>query len=131
MKYREYVEAVQHAAKLVEGGDHETAISLFRGLLARDISDVDKAMICLNIAIVLDKLGRPEEALSWYGTGADYEHRHARHFVAERRAAYLAEKGRHHESLALYRELLGRPALTEEDKERIRQNIELLQRRSP
>lgn len=114
----------------MERGEYDAAVEVLEDLLASDISDVDKAMMCLNLAAVLDKLGRVDEALVWYGTGADYEARHGRFFVAELRAAYLAEKRRDAESLVLYEELLTRPSATEDDKERFRHNIELLRQRT-
>lgn len=85
-------------------------------------------MMCLNLAIVHGKLNSPDEALLWYEEGVQYELRQGGHFVAESRAGYLAELGRHRESLAHYRDLLAHPGLTEVDKERVRKNIELLQK---
>jgi hypothetical protein len=75
-------------------------------------------------------MGRIEDALAWYERGEEYERHHDRHYVAEQRAVYLADKGRSGESLSSYEELLLRHGLTEDDKERIRSNIELLRRRT-
>jgi len=127
---RGYAETVQRASQLAERGDREGAIVLFRGLLATDISDVDKAMMCLNIAVVYQQMGRIDEALAAYEAGAAYERRHGRFYVAEMKAAFLATHGRDRESLLEYQELLGRAELTEADKERIRRNIETLRARS-
>jgi tetratricopeptide (TPR) repeat protein len=129
MKYQEYVQSANRASQLVEGGDYEGAIAVLQELLISAISDVDKAMMCLNLAIVYDKLDRPEEALTWYDKGMEYERAHGRHYVAEMKAAYLAEKERYQESLAQYEDLLSRSELTEGDKERMEKNIRLLRKR--
>ena len=86
-------------------------------------------MMCLNLATVCDRTDRIDEALVWYDRGADHERASGRFFAAEHRAAYLAEKGRTRESLTRFKELLGHPGLTEDDKERIRRNIDLLRKR--
>jgi hypothetical protein len=123
------VESAQQASDLVERGDYDGAITILRDLLSTDISEVDKAMMCLNIAVVYDKMGRTDDALASFAAGIDYERRHGRFYVTEQRAAFLAKQGRDRESLAEYQELLGRPELTENDRERIRQNVEVLRRR--
>jgi tetratricopeptide (TPR) repeat protein len=124
-----YAEEVRRASSLVESGAYEDAVAVLQDLLARDISDIDKSMMCLNVAIVLDKMGRTHEALEWFAKGAGYERPHDRFYVAEQRAIYLAEKGRDAESLVLHEDLLTNPGLTEDDKQRIRHNIETLRER--
>jgi hypothetical protein len=59
----------------------------------------------------------------------DFERAHGQHYVAERKAAYLAEKERYRESLDHYEDLLSRSDLTGGDKERIERNIKVLRRR--
>ncbi|MDP3938636.1 MAG: hypothetical protein Q8R92_10935, partial [Deltaproteobacteria bacterium] len=90
------------------------------------ISDIDKAKMCFNLAVVYEKLESDGEALVWCAAGIDYETRHGRYYVAEQRAAYYARQGKHRESLNEYRDILGRPSLAEQEKERIRQTIEVL-----
>lgn len=129
MEYQEYVRSAERASQLVERGDYEDAIKVLRKLVSSDISRIDKAMMCLNLAVVYDTMGNLEKALSWYDEGADYERVHDRHYVAERKAAYLAEKGRYRESLDEYEKLLRRSGLTEGDKERVERQVETLRRR--
>jgi tetratricopeptide (TPR) repeat protein len=129
MEYQEYVRSAERASQLVERGDYEDAIEILRKLVSSDISRIDKAMMCLNLAVVYDKTGNLEEALSWYDEGADYERVHDWHYVAERKAAYLAEKGRYRKSLDEYEKLLRRSGLTEGDNERIERQVETLRRR--
>jgi tetratricopeptide (TPR) repeat protein len=131
MKYQTYARSAKRASRLVERGNYEKALTVLRELLSSDISDVDKAMMCLNMAIVYDKMDRMEDALAWYDEGATYERPYKRHFVAEKKAVYLAEKGRYRDSLYAYERLLSRADLTEGDKERIERNIETLRRRVP
>jgi predicted negative regulator of RcsB-dependent stress response len=129
MDYKAYVQETHRASQLVERGDYAGAAAILQQLLAQDISNVDKAMMCLNLAIVSDKQGRVEEALDWYAEGAYYEGLHQRHYVAEKRAVYLAAQGRYRESREAYEALLKRPGLTEGDKARMRGQIEQLRGR--
>lgn len=126
MDYSEYVNLVQKADQLVRKGDYNSALELLRSLVESDLADADKAVMCVNIAIIWDKLGQPEEALRWYGRGIAYERRSRGHFAAESRAAYLAQLGRLEESLLAYEDLLAQESLDEQTRERVRQNINWL-----
>ena len=130
MDYQEYTQRAQQAAQLVEVGAYEQAHELLRALVASEIADQDKAMMCLNLAVVAEKLGQTAEALRWYDAGMDYERRQGQCFVAEQKALYLAERGQLRESLAVYEALLNRASLDEMTKERIRQNIRVLRERT-
>jgi tetratricopeptide (TPR) repeat protein len=130
MDYQQYTQRVHQATQLVEAGQYEQAQALFRSLLASDLADQDKAMMCLNLAVVSDKQGQTAEALRWYDAGITYERRHGRYFVAESKAVYLAEQGQVNESLATYEALLTESFVDEVSKERIRQNIRKLRQRS-
>jgi hypothetical protein len=87
-------------------------------------------MMAMNLATVCDKLGRTDEALSWFDEGVELERAHGRFFVAEHRAAYLADNGRENESLERYEELLLFPGLTSDDRDRIERNVHLLRERT-
>ena len=126
MDYEEYANLARQAAQFLEAGAHEQALQTFRTLLARDISDLDKAMMCNNISVVLEQMGREQEALASYERGMSYERLHGRNVLAEQRAGYLYRLGRLAESLRAYEELLHRPSLTEEEKQRMRQYIAAL-----
>jgi len=129
MDYAHYVERTQQAAALDESGDREKALAIFRELIASDLSDVDKSMMCCNAALMLQKLGRDHEAIAAYDRGMAFERPHGRSFVAEHKAGYLHTSGRDPEALRLYEELVNRPSLTEADKHRIRDNIGILRQR--
>jgi tetratricopeptide (TPR) repeat protein len=124
------VRLAKRAARLVESEDYQEAIDLLRRIISDNISEVDKSMMCLNVAFIYKKMGEPELALGWYDAGVDYERDHGRSFVAEKKAAYLAKQGRHQESLEHYEELLTRPHLTKGDRARIKRNIEILKGRA-
>ena len=126
MDYEEYVNQAHQAAQLVEDGEHERALSIFRLLLSSDISDLDKAMMCHNIGVVQEKIGNEREALTSYEQGMSYERLHGRSFLAEQRAGFLYRTGKLAESLRAYEELLHRASLTEEEKQRMRHNIAAL-----
>jgi tetratricopeptide (TPR) repeat protein len=126
MDYGEYANLAQQAARSLEAGAHEQALQTFRALLTSDISDLDKAMMCNNIGVVLERMGREQEALASYERGMSYERLHGRNVVAEQRAGYLYRLGRLAESLRAYEDLLHRPSLTEEEKQRMRQYIAAL-----
>lgn len=130
MEYEEYMRQAGEAAALVERGEYQRAGAILRALVESDLAPTDRAMMCLNLAIVCDRQGEVEEALRWYERGMTYERLAGGHFVEEQRALYLAEKGRIAESLFAYRTLLSRPTLAEEEKARIRHNIRLLEERS-
>ena len=126
MDYDEYVNLAHRAAQLVEAGEHEQALDIFRALVGGDISDVDKAMMCQNIGAVQEMMGREQEALASYERGMSYERPHGRSSLAEQRAGYLYRLGRLAESLRAYEELSHRPSLTEEERQRMRHNIAAL-----
>ena len=127
MDYQEYFQSAKGASQQAEAGDNESALSILQSLVSNDISDLDKSMMCLNIAILLERMGREAEVLSWYEKGVSYEWPHSRCKVAENKAAYLARQGKPKESLAIYQSLLARQFLMEEDKNRIRSNIATLE----
>jgi len=126
LDYDKYYEMAHQAGKLVEEGKHDEALTILRSLLNDDISDLDKAMMAYNMAVVYEKQGSEEEALAYYDRGVSYERLHSRCFVAEHRAAYLSRIERNEESLRAYQELLPRSYLTEAEKYRFGLNIATL-----
>jgi tetratricopeptide (TPR) repeat protein len=122
MNYDEYVNTAQQAGQAYEAGQHEEALTIFRTLIASDISDLDKAMMYRNMGVIQEELGREQDALSSYERGSSYERMHGRINVAEMKASYLYRLGRLAESLREYEGLLLRPSLTEEEKNRLRYN---------
>jgi hypothetical protein len=128
MQYQQYYDIAHAAAKMFESGDYDGALSNFLSLMESDISDIDKANMCQNIAKVCEKQGRMAEAMEWYDQGVALEHPWCRHLVAEYRAAALAQHGKPAESLAAYEALLRLPWLMESEKDRFRRNVEALRK---
>ncbi|MCG3138225.1 MAG: hypothetical protein HJJLKODD_02086 [Phycisphaerae bacterium] len=130
MDYQQYVEQANQAARFVEVGDFSAAINILQALLQSDISDIDKSLMSYNIAVVCDKMGDATTALQWYDHGIEMEGHYFHYYVAEQKAAYLAQQGQVSQSIELYEHLLNQSFITESDKNRIAQNLELLRRRS-
>ena len=65
IKDQEYTRRARRASQLTDRGDYDGVIAILEELVSSDISDVDKAVMCLNIAIVYDKMGHVEEAPDW------------------------------------------------------------------
>jgi len=125
--FNRYSEAARHAAALLEAGKHDEAIAAFRQLTAAsNISDVDRSMMCYNVARAYEQKGEPDSALKWYQRGVVHERPHRRFMVAESLAQALAQHGKREEGEALYEELLARPELSEGDKYRIGGNLAAL-----
>jgi hypothetical protein len=80
-------------------------------------------MMYRNMGVVQEEMGREQDALSSYERGASYERMHGRIIVGEMKASYLYRLGRLAESLKEYEDLLLRPSLTEEEKNRITNNV--------
>jgi tetratricopeptide (TPR) repeat protein len=117
----------QHKANYcIEKERHAEALAALGALVESSISEMDKANACLSAATVCEKLGQVDKALEWYDRGIKYEYTHHRFNVAEHKAWYLSSKGRTKESLKLYERLVREASMTEADKERLRNNISLL-----
>ncbi len=126
MEYQVYVDAMQRVADQVDAGQYEDALAGLRVLLESDLLDRDKAIVCLNTAVVLDKQAKVSEALAWYDRGVDYERPHRRCFVAEQKAAYLIAQQRADEALAIYESLVRERSIDEGEKNRFAHNIGIL-----
>lgn len=131
MDYRDYYESAHKGGKLVEEGKHDDAIAVFHALVESDISDLDKANMCYNVAICCEKLNLFDDALRWYDAGVAYEQPYLRFNISEHKAFFLSNRGRDSEALAIYESLYRQPYLTEIDKERIWKNITVLRNPRP
>jgi hypothetical protein len=116
-------------ARLVENAQHDDAIVVLRPLVECELDDFHKTIVCINMAVIFGLKGQAADALAWYDRAINYERPHGRYFAAERKAAFMAEQGWTAESLAMFQQILAEPSLTDEDGERIRQNISILNER--
>ena len=126
MRYEDYYETAQKVSNLVDETRFEEAMGLLRGLIDSDLAELDKSVMCVNMAVVLQKMQRNEEALQRYDRGIGYEALYLRFFVAESKAGFLHQLGRNQESLEIYSALLGQPYLNAQENERMRNNVDAL-----
>lgn len=121
-----YTSLAQRATELVEAGQHTAALDVLEHIIAGDLPDFDKAMMCLNTAIVHDRQGEIDAALGAYARAMDYERGTGSCYVEQHRAAYLAQLGRFAESLRCYEDLLRRDDLTPEQRTMFERNVATL-----
>jgi hypothetical protein len=126
MQTEHFEQSLFLAARLVDNSAHDDAIVVLRPLVECELDFFQKMIVCVNMAIIFGLKGQDSAALAWYDRGIGYERPHGRFFAAERKAAYMAERGWTNESLSMYEKLLSEPSLTAEDEERIRQNLATL-----
>ena len=126
MDYQEYQNRINHGTRMFEAGDYQAALEAFISLVNSDLSDIDKARMCINVAVIYEKMDNVPQALQWYTRAVQFEKPHCRFEAQEYLAVYLKEIGRPRDSLRVYESLVISPHLTEEDKLRMRQNIDEL-----
>ena len=124
MEYQEFVSRTQQANQLMSSGRFQETVDFLYLLFLSDISDVDKAAICVNLATVYDRMGNTETAITWYDKGIGLEQNYSRFEVSEKKAQYLSQLGRSKESVAIYETLIKQPFVSESDKERMRKTIQ-------
>jgi tetratricopeptide (TPR) repeat protein len=126
MQYQEYIQRVQQVSILIKKTHLKEAVDALYQLVLSDISEIDKADLCTNLAIVYDRLGNTGEALAWYDKGISYEQNYFGFDVAEKKAQYLSQLGRSDQAIPIYESLLKQPSLREREKERMRKTIQSL-----
>lgn len=129
MQIEHFEQSLFLAARLVENSAHDDAIVVLRPLVECELQAFDKTIVCVNMAIIFGLKGQDSDALAWYDRAINYERPIGRFFAAERKAAFMAERGWTTDSLAMYEKLLSEPSLNEEDETRLKQNISTLKER--
>jgi tetratricopeptide (TPR) repeat protein len=124
MEYQEYLERMQKASELMKSAHLQEAVDFLYLLFLSDISDLDKAIICTDLATVYDRQGNTDEAISWFDKGVDLEQNYSRFEAMEKKAQYLAQFGRATEAAQIYENLIKQPFVMETDKERMRKIIQ-------
>lgn len=120
----QYYSAVQRVAELVEKQqDYPGALQLLQSLVESDLPDIDRSIMCVNMAVVCDRMGHAEHAIAWYDHGITIERPYSRGFVAMQKAAYLAGRGQKAEAAAIYESLLNEPFTTMQERDQIRHNL--------
>jgi len=126
MDYKDFQNRVNYGTQMFDAGNMQAALETFSGLINSDISDLDKSSMCLNIAVVYDKLGNMQQCLEWYTRAVQLEKPHCHFEAQEYMASYLKQINRPRESLKILEALIASTHLTENDKVRIRQSVENL-----
>ena len=126
MEYQEYLDRTQKASQLMQSGRLQEAVDFLYLLVLSDISDIDKVVMCTNLAAVYDRMGNTEDAISWYDKGIDLEQNYNRFEVSEKKAQYLSQLGRSKDAVPIYETLIKQPFVSEADKERMRKIIQSL-----
>ncbi len=122
-----YQSLASRASDLVVAGDRLAAIEILEELVHSDLPDFDRAMMCMNIAIVHDQLGDRDQALENYSRAVDLERNTESYFVAQSLAAYYSQLGMYDESIRSYDDLLRHPHLKPESREIFLENITTLE----
>ena len=123
-----YTSLATRASDLVVAGERHQAIEILEQLVASDLPAFDRAIMCMNIAIIQSQLGDTDEALATYASAIDIERQTEGYFVAQSRAAYYSELGMYDESRRSYQDLLLHAQLKPEDRVMFETNIETLGR---
>ena len=126
MDYATYLARMQHALAVAEQGDLAGATAEYMTLVDSDISDPDKANICLNLAVITARQQRVEESLAMHDLAERFEERCSRYTAIERKAGLLQSIGRTDEAVALFERLQRESFVLEQDKERYRQIVQSL-----
>ncbi len=124
MEYQEFINRMQQASQLMSSSRMQETVDFLYLLFLSEISDIDKASICLNLAGVYDRMGNTDTAVTWYDKGVDLEQNYSRFEVAEKKAQYLSQLGRNGEAVKIYENLIKQPFVSEADKERMRKIIQ-------
>jgi tetratricopeptide (TPR) repeat protein len=124
MEYKEYINQIQQATQLMGSSRRQETVDFLYRLFLSDISDIDKASICTDLAIVYDRMGNTETAITWYDKGIDLEQNYSRFDVSEKKAQYLSQLGRSRDAVPIYENLIRQPYVSEIDKERMRKLIQ-------
>lgn len=123
-----YASLASRASTLVESGDRDQAIEILEELVRSDLPVFDRAMMCMNIAIVNGQMGESQKALENYARAVDMERETESYFIAQSQAAYFSQLGMYEESIRSYDALLSHAQLTPESREMFLKNIETLKR---
>jgi Tfp pilus assembly protein PilF len=126
MNYKDFQNRVDYGTQMFDSGNLQAALETFTALVNSDISDLDKSSMCLNIAVVYDKLGNQPLCIEWYLKAVQLEKPHCRFEAQEYLSNYLKQINRPRESLKILESMLASTHLTEADKVRVKENIDEL-----
>jgi tetratricopeptide (TPR) repeat protein len=120
----DFVRADQH----VQHNKHADAVQLLMELLSKPSNAYVRSVMWMNIAIISDKMGQPEEAIRAYDEAGVLERSYNGYASLEHKAVYYAKLNRIRESLEVLEALLRRTDLKEEDRVRLETNVNTLRK---
>lgn len=124
MDHARYTRDIHAAVELFESGRLEEAAVAWRVLASdSELALPDRALQLQNLALTLTKLGRVDEAEAAYDEGIAIEQRLLRGYLLEAKAAWLVERGRSGDAVAIYEWLLRQFWLDSGQIQRYRQNL--------
>jgi len=126
MEYQEFTSRTQQAAQLIKAGRWKEAEVCLYKLFLSDVSDIDKSNACATLAIVYDRMGNTQEALTWFDKGIEIEQIYSHYEVSEKKSQYLAQLGRRNEAVAIYESLIKQAYISEAEKERMRKTMQAI-----
>lgn len=128
MTYAEYCDRCQKVADLVEKQqDYPSAVEVLQGLIDdASLPEVDRSMMCLNMALVCEKMGHDDHAISWYEHAASLDRPMMRASASMRKADKLIQMKRTADAIALYEDLLSEPFLAMSERHVIEHNLAAL-----
>ncbi len=117
------------AAYLEEIGENEESIKVLGSLLTNSrlkLTDQDKAVASVNIAIIYDKMNMPQQAIGAYDQGIRFESIYKGYWALWQKAAYLAKTGEKEGSITAFEGLLKNDTLKPDERAAIESNIATL-----
>jgi tetratricopeptide (TPR) repeat protein len=126
MQYQEYITRTTQIKHLMDTSRLKEAVVALYKLFLSDVSDIDKARICEDMAAIYDRMGDTDEALSWYDKGIALEQTYSRFEVTEKKAQYLSQIGRSQAAVPIYENLMKQAYIGEVDRERMRRTIQTM-----
>lgn len=126
MIYQDFVRITDQISRWMATNKFKEAEDQLYTLLMSDISDVDKVKLCVQMAIIRDRIGNSDEVLSWFDKGTVLEQPYCRYVSIVNKARYLADLGRCMEAIPIYEDLLKQDYVSEAEKEDFRKEIKIL-----
>src|SRR5512140_1426028 len=126
MIYTEFVRISDQISRWMASNKFKEAEDELFNLIMSDVSDIDKVKMCIQMAIIRDRIGNSDEALGWFDKGISYEQPYFRYQASVEKARYLADLGKCMEAVPIYEDLVKQTYVSEAEKEDFRKEIKTL-----
>jgi tetratricopeptide (TPR) repeat protein len=125
MQYPKFIQEQELITRFIKDAKFDEAVDALFQLIMSDISDIDKAAMCAQLAVVYDRLRNEKEALAAFDKGISFEQNWFRYEIAEKKAQYLSQLGRSDQAIPIYESLLKQPFISEGEKDRMRKIMQI------